>query len=247
MGALSEGPHRATVERIVLEVDGSSVDAVHARPDGRALGGIAMVPDIGGIRPLFDDLCRRLATHGLAVCAVEPFDRVPPDERAGLDVDRRMQLVAGLTDDHLIASLGEAADHLAAADGVHRPAVMGFCMGGYYALKAAATGRFGRAVSFYGMVRTPEQWAGPGHAEPLATAGQACPTLYIAGDIDPWVPHDDIDALREAWAGREDCRVLIYRGADHGFIHDADRPAHRADDAEDAWRHALAWVFEGEA
>jgi hypothetical protein len=31
-----------------------------------------------------------------------------------------------------------------------------------------------------------------------------------------------------------------YEGADHGFVHAPDRPTHRADDAADAWRRAIA-------
>jgi dienelactone hydrolase len=31
-------------------------------------------------------------------------------------------------------------------------------------------------------------------------------------------------------------------GAEHGFVHDAERPAHRADDAARAWERALEWV-----
>ena len=38
---------------------------------------------------------------------------------------------------------------------------------------------------------------------------------------------------------RPDCEVVVYEGADHGFVHDADRPAHRADDAADAWTRVL--------
>lgn len=244
MAALVEGPHAAVVERIVLDVDGAPVDAVHACPAGTPLLGVALVPDIGGVRPLFDDLCRRLATHGIAVCAVEPFARVPSSEREAMQVEDRLGRVTHLYDEQQLRDLAGAADHLGAVDGVRSVCVMGFCMGGYYTLKAAATGRFERAVSFYGMVRTPEMWEGPGHAAPLETAAEVCPTLYIAGDADPWVPADDIEALRAAWAQRGDCRVMVYRGADHGFVHDPDRPTHRADDADDAWRHALAWLFE---
>lgn len=245
MGALAEGPHAASVDRIEFELDGLPIEAIHARPEGTALGAIAMVPDIHGVRPLFDDLCRRLATHGLAVCAVEPFFRIPPAQRATMEPADRMAAVKDLYDDQVLTALAEAADHLAAADGVSDACVMGFCMGGYYTLKAAATGRFERAVSFYGMVRTPDDWQGPGHEPPLDSTGDVCPTLYIVGDQDPWVPHDDIAALRAAWAERDGCKVLVYRGGDHGFVHDPDRPAHRPDDATDAWRHALAWCFEG--
>ncbi|HLF99876.1 MAG TPA: dienelactone hydrolase family protein [Acidimicrobiia bacterium] len=245
MAALVEGPHDATVERIVLDVDGHAVDAIHARPTGTALLGLVVAPDIGGLRPLFDDLCRRLATHGLAVCAVEPFSRIPADERAAMTVEDRLAGAKDLYDDVQLADLAEAADHLGAADGVPLVGVAGFCIGGYYALKAAATGRFERAVSFYGMIRTPDMWAGLGHTDPVDAAADACPTLFLAGDADPWVPAADVEALRARWAGRPDCKVLLYTGGvDHGFAHDPDRPAHRADDAADAWRHALAWLFE---
>jgi carboxymethylenebutenolidase len=244
VGLLVEGPHKTTVDQIILDVEGTKVEAVHARPDGGALGGVVVVADVHGLRPLFEEICRRLATHGLAACAPEPFARVDPAERARLDAAGRMGLVASFSDDTVLGDLAEAADHLAASDDVGSVAVLGFCMGGYYALKAAATGRFERAVIFYGMVRTPPAWEGPGHASPLPTAGEACPTLAMFGDADPWVPQADVDALRQAWSGRADHKVVVYRGADHGFVHDPDRPAHLADAATDAWHRALAFLLE---
>src|SRR5439155_593603 len=83
------------------------------------------------------------------------------------------------------------ADHLAAADGVGSVSVMGFCMGGAFTLKAAATGRFERAVSFYGLVRTPPEWAGKSLRDALDVVGDACPTLAIFGEVDPFVPPAD--------------------------------------------------------
>ena len=243
MAALAEGPHDADVERITLDVEGDAVEAVSALPAGVPLGGVVLAPDIGGVRPLFDDLARRLATHGLAVCAPEPFARVPADVRGAMDIEERMARMADLYDEVQVGDLLEAADHLAATGGVHGVSVMGFCMGGYYTLKAAATGRFERAVSFYGMLRTPDAWMGPGHRDPLDTVGDVCPTLYVVGTADPWVPAADVASLRQAWASRRDTKILLYPGADHGFVHDPDRPAHRPDDADDAWRHALGFLL----
>ena len=60
-------------------------------------------------------------------------------------------------------------------------ACSGFCMGGMQVLKAAATGRFDRAVAFYGMIRVPDDWVGPNTREPLDTAADVCPTLAIFG------------------------------------------------------------------
>ena len=70
-----------------------------------------------------------------------------------------------------------------------------------------------------------------------------CPTLAIFGSVDPWTPAADIDALRTAWSGRPDCEIVVIDGADHGFVHDPDRPVHRADDAAACWDRAIAWML----
>jgi carboxymethylenebutenolidase len=46
-----------------------------------------------------------------------------------------------------------------------------------------------------------------------------------------------VDALEALGA-----TVVRYEGADHGFVHDPDRPAHRPDDAADAWSRALDFL-----
>ena len=61
MAALIEGPDEVEVERIVLSGPAGPVDAIHARPLGMPIAGVVVHPDILGIRPLFDDLARRLA------------------------------------------------------------------------------------------------------------------------------------------------------------------------------------------
>ena len=243
MAALREGQFEVETESIVLRgVDGDPVPAFHARPDGMPRRGLVVHPDIGGLRPLFDDLCRRIATHGIAVVCPEPFARA---QALGVDlgdIDRRMAEVAKLDDDAQIGDLERAADYLVVNDDVSDVAVLGFCMGGMYALKAAATDRFDRAVAFYGMVRVPEGWRNPELAEPLATAAAVCPTLAIFGSADQFTPAADVEALRAAWSGRDDCEVVVYEGAEHGFVHDPDRPAHRADDAADAWNRTLTFL-----
>jgi carboxymethylenebutenolidase len=240
---LEEGSQKATVDHIILDVEGTPVPAYHARPDGEALGGVVLVPDLIGLRPLFDDICRRLATHGLAVCAPETFARLIPPGGA-LDMDERRARVRELHDDVVMEDLAEAADHLVAADGVGSVAVLGFCMGGSFALKAAATGRFERAVAFYPLLRTPPDWSSPSLRDAVAVARDACPALAILGEVDPYTPPDDVEALRDAWAGRRDHKVVVYRGADHAFAHDPDRPVHRPEDAADAWHRTLAFLLD---
>src|SRR5262249_52090649 len=101
-------------------------------PDGTepALG-LVLHPDIGGLRPLFDDHCARLAApHGWLVCAPEPFPG-----RESMTLEQRMAAMPGLDDDEHLGDLAAAADLLAEL-GTTRQSVLGFCMGGMYAFKA---------------------------------------------------------------------------------------------------------------
>lgn len=238
MGALEPGPHPATVERVTLTGrDGTPVDAILATPD-EIVGGVVLHPDVMGVRPLFDDLCRRVATHGYVVCCPEPFARAPADVRDTDDAAARLAYLPQLDDELQLADLDTAADRTGRPD----VAVLGFCMGGMQTLKAAATGRFQRAVPFYGMIRLPDAWRGGGLREPLDVAADVCPTLAVFGGADPFTPPEDIEALRAVWRDRDDTTIVVYPDAEHGFVHAPERPAHRADDAEDAWRRTLAFL-----
>jgi carboxymethylenebutenolidase len=242
MAALREGPvYDVTVESCPLVVDGLEVPAVHARPDGMPVAGVVLHPDIGGLRPLFEDMARRLATHGLSVWVFEPFAGQPDSVRSS--VEARLAAVRDLDDSQQMDIFIAAANRLVVEDDVNRVSALGFCMGGHYVFKAASLERFDAAVSFYGMVRAPEAWQGPGHRiEPLAVAPQMAPTLAYFGSQDPWTPPADIEALRNAWSGRTDCEIVVVEGAEHGFVHDPDRDVHRPEDAARAWEKALTWM-----
>jgi carboxymethylenebutenolidase len=206
-----------------------------ARPsDGREpTRGLVLIPDIGGLRPLFDDHAQRVADEqGWAVAVVEPWPG-----REDLSIEDRLQMV-GTIDDHAFM-----ADVVAAADllGVEPVGVTGFCMGGMFTLKAAGTGRFRRAVAFYGMLKVPDHWRSDDPIEPLdaVRAPGACPAMAIVGGEDQWTPPADVEAADAAGV-----TVVRYEGADHGFVHDPSRPVHRPDDAADAWQRAIAFLSE---
>jgi carboxymethylenebutenolidase len=239
---LRNGREETSLERRTLARGDATVPVVHARPDGMPRAGIVLHPDIMGIRPLFDDMASRIASHGFAVAMIEPFARKTEAERAASDVPTRMGWASGLEDDDVLGDLSAAADLLVVDDGVTSVGVLGFCMGGMFALKAAALDRFDRAVAFYGMPRLPSGWEGPGMRSALDTAADVCPTLAIFGSADAMIPPADVDALRAAWAGRADCEIVVIDGADHGFVHDPERPVHRPDDAAVLWDRALAWL-----
>ncbi len=194
--------------------------------------GLVIAPDIFGLRPLFDDMVGRLASvWSMTVCAVDPF----PGLELGDEVEPRFAAVPTLDDDANLRDLVEAAD----ATGCDRVGLLGFCMGGMYCLKAARTDRFAKIAAFYGMIRIPEVWAGPGQGEPLdhLAAGHPDRVLAIIGELDTYTPPDDVVALESAGVN-----VVRYSEAEHGFAHAPDRPAHRPADAADAFQRAQTWL-----
>jgi carboxymethylenebutenolidase len=208
-----------------------------AVPDGTPARGVVVIPDIGGMRPLFDDLAARLAAEkAWAVAVVEPF---PGRDLA--TIDDRFAAVPTLTDDRVLGDVVAAADLLESRTGAGRVAVIGFCMGGMYAYKAASTGRFDRAVPFYGMIRVPAAWRSPFQREPLDCLGdpRTCPVLAIIGSQDPYTPPEDVAELRRFGPL---VTTVTFPEAEHGFVHDPSRPAHRPDDAAAAWRQVYDFL-----
>lgn len=195
--------------------------------------GVVIAPDIFGLRPLFDDFVARIARDwGVAAIAVDPF----PGRDLPMDVEPRFAAMASVDDEVHLRDLEEAADAL----GCTRVGLIGFCMGGMYCHKSARSDRFARIASFYGMIHVPSGWVGPRQGEPLdmLKRGHADRVLAIIGEKDPYTPVAHVDELRASGVS-----VVAYPDAEHGFAHDASRPAHRADDAADAFARAMAWLL----
>ncbi len=214
--------------RVAL-ASGTSVEMVLTPGASR---GLVIAPDIGGLRPLFDEMAASLAAQlGRNVVCVEPWPNHTFPEG---DMAPRLEAVHELHDLRVVGDLVAAADLLGCAD----VGILGFCMGGMYVHKAAATGRFDRLASFYGMIELPDNWVGPGQTEPLtAIAQMPTPTTEIAiiGELDPYTPPDAVAKLRATGV-----EIVSYPNAGHGFVHNPDREDHRAEDAADAWAKALA-------
>ena len=193
-----------------------------------------LIPDIMGLRPLFDDHAQRLADdNGWAVAAVEPWPG-----REDLPLEDRLQLVGTIDDQAFLADLVAAADLLE----VEPVGITGFCMGGMFTLQGRRHRTLppGRRRST-GCSRCPitgRARARSSRSTPCSRRG-ACPTMAIVGTVDQWTPPADVAAAEAAGV-----TVVRYEGADHGFVHDDSRPAHRADDAADAWQQAIAFLSE---
>lgn len=210
-----------------MEIELSSGTPADLYPMVGAKRGLVIAPDLLGRRPLFEDLAASLSSSQTwNVIVIDPFRG---RRFCGDTNDERHAAVPELDDDDVVDDLVDAANRLE----VDPVGLAGFCLGGMYAFKAAASHRFDRIVSFYGMIRLPDRWRGPGQREPLPLLDHAddpSSILAIVGTEDPYTPPDDVDALEA-----KGVQVARYEGAEHAFVHDPKRASHRPADAADAW------------
>lgn len=207
------------------------------RPVGRGpYPAIVVAPAVAGVTHDTRRTCARLAARGYLAMAMDyyrgggsPPMQTPQDVHSAAEAldDRRVltdlrTIHAGLTRRDEVE-----ADHIG---------VLGFCIGGSYALRAAsAIPALACTVAFYGTLRYPHLSA-TRPVSPLDTVPKiTVPLLFHVGTTDHVVPRDDVDDL-EAAAASAVAPVEVYRypGAGHAF-HDASRPGYRPAAAQLAW------------
>src|SRR5689334_3861259 len=106
-----------------------------AAPDGGG-GGVVVIHDVWGLSDHQRDIARRLAGEGFVALAVDLYARLgnPKIQDPGA-------WMRGLSDADVLATVARAVEHLRRDAGVGgRPvSVIGFCMGGMYALLSGAS------------------------------------------------------------------------------------------------------------
>lgn len=221
-----------------------------ARPEGRGpFPAVALAPAIAGVNDYVKGVATTLADAGYACLAIDYHARSdgPPDLS---DLQKILAAVAAVDDTVALADLQGARDHLAAQDFVDadRIGIVGFCMGGSYALMAAARVDGIRcAVAFYGLLRY-RQKTDNKPVSPLDVVDDVrVPFLGHYGETDHLIPLDDVEELRARLSGRP-AEIHTYPGAGHAF-HEHFRPeVYRPVAAATAWAHTatyLGWYLGG--
>jgi carboxymethylenebutenolidase len=223
-----------------------------AAPDSGPCPGVVLIHDVWGLTDHARDLAQRLAGESFAVLALDLYRRLDDWK-----IDNPGEWMRALSDPQILGDVQAGADFLAAdsiTDG-RGIGVIGFCMGGMYALMAGArcTG-LAASVPFYGLL---SHQHGILHtdtgldptlkpAEPIEVARDLhCPTLAFYGDRDEFVPMADIELLKDRFGqSSHTAEVVVYPGAGHAFMNDTRPDAHRPEDAADAWQRMVAFLNE---
>lgn len=224
--------------------DGTS-DGVFLRPEGAGRWpGVVHLTDIGGIRPAYRGMARRLAAKGYAVLLPNVFYRTgrPPmfDFKPTMGEERTMkrfaELSGPLTPETMERDARAYVDFLAAHESVGKGAlgVVGYCFTGAMALRTAAAcpEKIAAAASFHGgglYTNTP--------ASPHLVLPRVQARLYFAHAVqDRSMPQEAIEKLNQAletWGGKYQSEV--YEGAYHSWTA-SDSPVYNAPQAERAFQ-----------
>jgi carboxymethylenebutenolidase len=206
--------------------------------------------DIGGLRPVFRDMGRRLAAQGYVVLAPNPFYRGgrAPAVTEGLDFGnpdgraKLMKLAGGATGPNAVETDTPAflafLDAQPQTDKKKKAGTQGYCMGGpmVYRAVAVAPDRIGAGVTCHGGGLVTQTPASPHLLIPKMNA-----EIYsaVAANDDQRAPTDK-DVLKKAFADAgKTARVEVYDGCNHGWCVKGSAVYNEAG-AERAWSELTA-------
>jgi carboxymethylenebutenolidase len=227
--------------------DGKEMAGYRAMPaTGQGFGTILVVQEIFGVHAHIADLCRRFAKAGYYAIAPELYFR-QGDAKGYTEIPKLIaEVVAKVPDEQVMGDL-DAATAFAKGEGkadTSKLGVTGFCWGGRIVwLYAAYSPNLKAGVAWYGRVVGDSTPLTPKHPVDLAKDLKA-PVLGLYGGADTGIPNDTVDKMREALKtgspAAQKSRIDTYPDTPHGFNADY-RPSFRKEQAEDAWKKALAW------
>lgn len=212
----------------VTASDGVTLPVYRAEPTGEVKGNVVVVQEIFGVNAHIRSVCERFAEEGYRAAAPQVFERQAPGferDYTGDAVVEGREILGELDFDQAARDI-QAAGRLL---GKQKFGVVGFCMGGSLAYKAAMTiPDVGAAVAYYGR-----------HVPDLAVDDPQCPTLLHFGEQDGTIPMDRVELARQ----RQPDLPLYTYPAGHGFNCDA-RADYDPESSRLAWQRTMVFLDE---
>lgn len=207
---------------------------------------VILVPDVHGISALYCEIAVRFAAAGLRVVVLDLYVREGAPRLTDMAAIRAW--IAHLSDTQVLGDIRHTIAYLRSEAGgrVRSVGIVGFCLGGQYALMSAAQLEgLDACVAFYGMLRhgvVNDRKLPP----PIATAASLrCPVLGLFGADDPLIPSADREEFRSrATRSGRPLDVRVFEGAGHAFVNDRRPDAYRPEAAREALELATVFLRE---
>jgi len=216
-------------ETLNFNTAGGATTAYVARPAGDTKQCVIVVQEYWGLNPHIKTIADRFADEGFIAAAPDLYrGKLATDPQTASEYMSALKIEDGLD------TVKNAMDAAREKYGVTHFGVVGFCMGGTYALRSACELEgFSAAAAFYGDI--PEEDV----LKKLRT-----PTIFVSGIHDKWINEEKVATL-EAAAERYELPVTsIKYDADHAFFNDTRPEVYNKTAAEDAWANVIALFSE---
>jgi len=220
-----------------IQVDGRTMSAYLAVPEGGSGPGVLVLHAWWGLTEPFRRVCDRLAEAGFMALAPDLYHgkttaAIEEAEALSTALYRDLERVRGDIAGAVQFLRQHDATHL--ADGRGKLALVGFSMGGGYALDMSVilAKEIAAVVTFYAT------FTGPDYSR--AKAAYLC---HFAED-DPFEPAESVAQMeQELQAAGRPVTVPTYPGTKHWFFED-NRPEYDAEAARLAWERTIAFLHE---
>ena len=236
---MSTTPHAGNRWIDIASFDGRTFGAWLALPPTtprkEPAPGIVVLQEIWGVNAHIRSVAEQYASDGYVVLAPDLFWRMRPrvdltygeeDTKQAFGYRKMIDLALADRDIAATAATLRAMDTVAGGIGV-----VGYCMGGMLAWRAAAEGSVDCAVAYYGG----------GIAQQLDLVSSiTIPLAMHFGERDAHIGPDQVEAIRGVVGDRPNVRIDTYAAADHGFNCWA-RPSYHQSSASLAHGRSLAF------
>jgi carboxymethylenebutenolidase len=210
-----------TMDLSTANGDTSAYVALPDEPNGR---GVLVIQEWWGVNEHVKDIVRRYAEEG--------FTAIAPDLYRGevaSDADTASKMMHSLELDDGIDTIKNAADKARERYNLQSIGITGYCMGGTFALRAAAlVDGLKAAVPFYGDI--PEE---------DVLKKLKVPTMFISGKRDQWISPEKVQELESVAAKHDLPLESVKYDADHAFFNDTRPEVYDESAANDAWKKAI--------
>jgi carboxymethylenebutenolidase len=212
------------VESLNLTTSQGATTAYIARPHEDVAAGVLLIQEWWGINEHIRDLAGRFAHEGYLCVAPDLYRG-----RLAADKDEASAMMQALRTEDGLETIRKALDAAKESYQVDRFAIIGFCMGGTFALRAACEfPELKAAAPFYGDIPAKD-----------ILKKLSVPTLFVAGEHDAWINPQKVNGLKEV-AKKYGLPVeVVSYDADHAFFNDTRPQVYDAEAAKDAWRRVL--------
>jgi dienelactone hydrolase len=179
---------------------------------------VVMMAAIAGVNDYVVARARSLCADGYTVAVLEYFGR----EGAAPDISTPRligEAVAALDDRRVLADLEEILEWARSAGfPLSKVGLLGFCIGGTYAVLASAQHAVGCAVDYYGQLKYASRTERKPTAPVDAAESLKAPLLCHYGDWDRLVSREEIDGFTsQLRTTQKPYELFIYNGAPHAF------------------------------